>query len=73
MKKIYIKNTKTIEEYIQITENTNKTNTLYIYKRINNKGYTQETSKSTFNKYSFINYLKSINIPKKYIKEVECN
>lgn len=73
MKKIYIKNTKTIEEYIQITENTNKTNTLYIYKRINNKGYTQEISKSTFNKYSFINYLKSINIPKKYIKEVECN
>lgn len=73
MKKIYIKNTKTIEEYIQITENTNKTNTLYIYKRINNKGYAHESGKSTFNKYAFIEYLKSINIPKKYIKEVECN
>ena len=28
-------------------------------------------SKSTFNKYSFIEYLKGCNIPKKYIKEIE--
>lgn len=73
MKKICIKNTKTIEEYIKIAENVDKTCTLYSYIKINSKNYAQDTSKSTFNKYSFINYLKSINIPKKYIKEVECN
>lgn len=73
MKRIYIKNTKTIEEYIRIVENVDKKYTLYSYIKINSKDYTQDTSKHTFNKYAFIEYLKSINIPKKYIKEVECN
>lgn len=73
MKKIYIKNTKTIEEYIKISENVDKTCTLYSYIKINSKNYAQDTSKHLFNKYAFVEYLKSINIPKKYIKEVECN
>ena len=30
-----------------------------------------EPKKSTFNKFSFIEYLKNIKVPKKYIKEVE--
>lgn len=30
-----------------------------------------EPKKSTFNKFSFIEYLKNIKLPKKYIQEVE--
>ena len=73
MKRICIKNTKTIEEYIKIAENVGKTCTLYSYIKINSKNYAQDTSKHLFNKQAFIEYLRSINIPKKYIKEVECN
>jgi len=68
MKKINIKNTKTTEEYIKIMQNISKTNTMYSYIKISN---TDNKSKHTFNKTAFIEYLKSINLPKKYIKEVE--
>lgn len=52
--------------YVQIISTIN--NTLYRY-----YGYSSitEPEKSTFNKYSFIEYLKSIGIPKKYISKVE--
>ena len=73
MKRICIKNTNTIEEYIKISENVDKTWTLYSYIKISSKDYTQDTDKHLFNKQAFIEYLRSINIPKKYIKEVECN
>ena len=68
MKRINIKNTKTTEEYIKIMQNIDKTNTRYSYIKISN---TDSKSKHTFNKTAFIEYLKSINLPKKYIKEVE--
>ena len=68
MKKISIRNTKTTEEYIKIMQNTDKTNTMYSYIKISN---TDNKSKHTFNKTAFIEYLKSINMQKKYIKEVE--
>lgn len=71
MKRINIKNTKTIEEYIKIATNTDKTNTMYSYIKIHSKDYTQDRSKHTFNKMAFLEYLNNINIPKKYIKEVE--
>ena len=71
MKRINIKNTKTIEEYIKIATNIDKTNTMYSYIKISSKDYTQDKSKHTFNKQVFIDYLKGINVPKKYIKEVE--
>lgn len=73
MKRICIKNTKTIEEYIKIAENVDKTCILYSYVKINSKDCTQDRDKHSFNKYAFVEYLRSINIPKKYIKEVECS
>ena len=68
MKQIIIRNTKDIEEYIKIIDNSDKTNTMYSYIRIGNDF---NRSKHTFNKYAFIEYLRSIKAPKKYIKEVE--
>lgn len=68
MKRINIKNTKTTEEYIKIMQNIDKTNTMYSYIKISN---IDNKSKHTFNKTAFIEYLKSINLPRKYIKEVE--
>lgn len=53
--------------YIKMVTNSNG---ITIYNYYN--GYSIDTAtKSTFNKASFIEYLKSIQIPKKYIKMVE--
>lgn len=68
MKKINIKNTKTTEEYIKIMQNADNTATMYSYIKISD---TENKSKHTFNKTAFIEYLNSIQLPKKYIKEVE--
>lgn len=70
VKKIDIKNTKTIEEYIKISYNVNSNNILYSYIKICNKpGFDRDHH--TFNKYSFINYLESIGIKKSILKQVE--
>lgn len=54
-------------KYIGMLTNCNG---ITIYNYYN--GYSIDTAtKSTFNKASFIEYLKSIQIPKKYIKMVE--
>ena len=68
-KTIYIKENKLTHlwEYIATTSN-NYGITLYNY--YNGKNVDTAT-KSTFNKYAFIEYLKSVQIPKKYITKVE--
>ena len=70
MSKIIIKNTKDKEEYIKIQKNSTNTITMYSYIYTNDKT-NQSISKSLANKYSFIEYLKGRNIPKKYISQVE--
>ena len=69
MNKINIKNTKTISEYITIRSNNKLT--LYSYTKLNIANDTVINSKSLFNKYAFIEYLKSINIKKSIIQEIE--
>ena len=68
---LYIKENKTTKlwQYISITTNSNG---ISIYNYYNGKNIDTAT-KSTFNKYTFIEYLKSIQIPKKYINEIENN
>lgn len=70
MLRIIIKNNATIEEYIKITNNIDNTCILYSYVKISSKS-NECKSKHTFNKFAFIEYLNSIQLPKKYIKEVE--
>ena len=67
VKRIQMKNTKTTEEYIKIMSNGNQT--MYSYIKICDNPI-HERSKHTFNKDAFIQYLQSIGIPSKYIKEV---
>lgn len=64
VKKIIIKNATKNKgcKYINILSNEN--NTLYSFY----DGISDVAKKSSFNKYSFIEYLKGIQIPKKYIK-----
>lgn len=52
-------------KYIRITSNGH--NALYSYYN----GVNDTPIKSSYNKYSFIEWLKSAGIPKKYIKEIE--
>lgn len=66
MKQITIKCTKNVDEYITIK--SNETQTLYTYTKESN---TTNIHKSLFNKDAFIQYLKSIQIASKYIKEVQ--
>lgn len=66
---INIKTTKTTYEYITI--NTNGITTSYTYKKINLKTDGIIRQKNTFNKDVLINYLQSVQIPKKYIIEIE--
>lgn len=66
MKTIVIKCTKTIDEYIQI--NSNEWQQCYTY--VKNSPQV-DRYRTTFNKYAFIEFLQSIQIPKKFIKEVE--
>jgi hypothetical protein len=65
---INIKENKTtsLMEYISATSN-NQGITIYNYYN----GKTENATKSTFNKYAFIEYLKSIQISKRIIKQVE--
>lgn len=68
MRKITIKCTKNIEEYITIRPNETHTTTLYSYTKESN---TIHLHKSLYNKDAFIQYLKAIQIANKFIKEVE--
>lgn len=70
IKKIDIKNTKTIEEYIKISYNVNNNNVLYSYIKIC-KNPILDRDHHTFNKYAFINYLEGLGIKKSIIKQVE--
>lgn len=54
-------------KFIKILKNSNGIASYNYY----NGNNIDTPSKSTFNKYSFIEYLKGCNIPKKYLKEVE--
>lgn len=65
---IKIKQLKTKEEYITIKGNEHTTMYTYVLD-CNNSIFNK--SKSSFNKYAFIEYLKSIGISKKIIKQVE--
>ena len=67
---LYIKENKTTGawDYIKVVTNTNGI-TIYNYY----KSDKDDAVKSTFNKYAFIEYLKSIQVAKKYIKQVENN
>ncbi len=67
---LYIKENKITGawDYIKAVTNTNGI-TIYNYYKSNN----DNAVKSTFNKYAFVEYLKSIQVPKKYIKQVENN
>lgn len=68
--KINIKVTKTYEEYIVIRTNANGSSTMYSYYR-ENKNPILDRKHSSFNKWSFIEYLKGIQVKKNIIKEVE--
>jgi hypothetical protein len=61
--KIYTKKSNTTCNYIKVTKSLDKA--LYTYYVNGNE------KKSSFNKYAFIEYLKSINIPKKYINAID--
>ena len=69
-KVIHIRENKTTLLNECITSVTNS-NGITIYSYYNGKQI--EPKKSTFNKASFIEYLKSIQLPKKYIKQVDSN
>lgn len=54
-----------VEQVIAITN----VNNITIYNYYDGKNL--DAKKSTFNKYVMIEYLKSVQVPKKYIKQVE--
>lgn len=72
VKRIQIKLTKTTEEYIKISisEDVDNPMTMYSYIKLGKESW-QDRAKHTFNKTSFIEYLKGIQVPNKYIKLVE--
>lgn len=66
MKKIILKCTKNIDEYITIK--SNDSTTLYSYTK---EGNGVNIHKSLYNKDAFIQYLNAIQIANKYVKEVK--
>lgn len=71
MEKIIITTKKTKNQNGNCFIKILKSGTNICYSYYDGKYSIDEPKKSTFNKFSFIEYLKNIKVPKKYIKEVE--